>query len=166
MKKQAESLASKRYEPPFDSTELSVAQLPFEHQIALWSLRTYLKGPKGEGKVKDQFYKALSADSAYQTYEALESMISTFQRHGKRSLWFNCLCKPTLTPDEIELTKFFRVVQTDTLFEIRESARSLVKNDGIDAVVYAALTMFTALETRHTKSAKTPPTLALSTTIH
>tara|TARA_B110000438_G_C15588956_1_gene552973 strand:+ start:87 stop:587 length:501 start_codon:yes stop_codon:yes gene_type:complete len=166
MKNVTRERAEDQHESPPTSQNVMVAQLSFEHQIALWSLRTYMKGPKGQRKVQDQIYKALSPDSAYQTFEAIGKMIDALQMHGKRSLWFNCLCQPSLTQDEIEIIKFFQVVQTDTLFEIRESSRLFVEHDGIDAIVHAALTMFSALEIRHTKSCKTPPTLALSTTVH
>jgi hypothetical protein len=150
----------------YNQPQTSVAQLGFENQVALWSLRATLKGPDYAARAERQFRKTLPGASARLAIDSINDLITAIYDHGIAALRFNCLCQAGLTADEQRLMAFFQITQTDTLFETREAARQFVHPHGVDEFVNAALMLFAALETRHSHSENGVTSLALSTTLH
>ena len=126
----------------------ALSELCLSQQVALWSLRTYLQGPKQASKIYRQYEQALPATAARVAWRALEKIVQTLNRHGKASLKFYCLCKASLTADEVKLLAVLDSVGNGSPAVMSRAASGLVSDYGVEALITAMTEYLAAIEAR------------------
>jgi len=145
---------------------MSIADLTFEHQIVIWAMRMFLQGSDAFLKVRDEFNRALPPAAGRIAFTAVERMIGTLRRYGRRNLRFSCLCNTLLTRDEISVLVLLISLEGDDYHDMVKRARELVLDDGTHMLIDAAAILMSALASRHADRPERLPLCVGEATLH
>ena len=145
---------------------MSIADLTFDHQIAIWSLRMFLQGHKAIETVRTEFNNALPPAAGRIAHTAVERIIGTLRRYGKRNIRLSCMCNALLTRDEISILVLLIASRGDDYSEMTRRAGDLVVENGVHMLVDSVAIFLSALEARHADVPEQLPLCIADGTVH
>jgi len=135
-----------------EASARDIAHLTFDGRITIWSFRMILRDETSALRVQGQFYRVLSPKSARIAYDALNTIIMTIQKFGRKSLGFHSLYNTAISPDENLLLELFNASHNETPELTYQLAANLVGQKHTKFVTQAVKMFKIALNSRNSNS--------------